>query len=476
LIHFHKRVRHPVRAMTSLAEKLAALSNPAPEFDRDSEEEDNVTGAKVTEGDYEQDDETGERSYLRTLNAPVLDDARYKGKKIKRKDYQKDRDFMEHSEAELGHMFDFGEDDEEDDDEEDDEEEGDNEGFEGEDQEMEDDESGTEDQSNDLEEDSDNDENDGEDEDEDDEDEDGDFGMDISSFADQSNQNLHEAETEGIVKISETDSMYSKGLAVTKQLACWDKLLEQRIFLQKMLTKVNRFPIDVESFVDPEDKEHLDLIKQANKAFSKTLVKCVTLKNRLDSRAVEDCEKLGSDLDDVRSWLERDFESGAQSRREKISLWSERTQKLGSMSAMNTPTLEQIEQITSNMSRLVKRTQVARMDSDILDQEPTNDDKVENVNIFDDSDFYHHLLRELIEKKTSVNSDQGQVGQHWLQIQKLRSKLKKKVDTKASKGRKVRHDVHTKLVNFMAPVRPVDPMNEAARQELFSSLFGARKS
>merc|ERR1719175_256480 len=140
---------------------------------------------------------------------------------------------------------------------------------------MEDDESETEDQSNEIEEDSDNDENDDEDEDEDD-----DFGMDISSFADQSNQNSHEAETEGIVKISETNSMYSKGLAVTKQLACWDKLLEQRIFLQKMLTKVNRFPIDVESFVDPEDKEHLDLIKQANKAFSKTLVKCVTLKNR----------------------------------------------------------------------------------------------------------------------------------------------------------------------------------------------------
>merc|ERR1712241_1574104 len=103
------------------------------------------------------------------------------------------------------------------------------------------------------------------------------------------------------------------------------------------------------------------------------------------------------------------------------------------------------------------------------------DDKVENVNIFDDSDFYHHLLRELIEKKTSVNSDQGQVGQHWLQIQKLRSKLKKKVDTRASKGRKVRYDVHTKLVNFMAPVRLSDQMPDNSRQELFSSLFGARK-
>ena len=72
--------------MATLAEKLAALSNPAPDFEQESEEEDNVTGAKVTEGDYDHEDVSGERSYLRTVNAPNLeDDARYKGKKIKRK-------------------------------------------------------------------------------------------------------------------------------------------------------------------------------------------------------------------------------------------------------------------------------------------------------------------------------------------------------------------------------------------------------
>merc|ERR1711881_347325 len=136
---------------------------------------------------------------------------------------------------------------------------------------------------------------------------------------------------------------------------------------------------------------------------------------------------------------ERDFESGSEARREKISLWS-------------------------------KRTQVSRLESDILDQEPAASEKMENENIFDDSDFYHHLLREIIEKKTAVNSEEGQVGQHWLQIQKLRSKLKKKVDTRASKGRKVRYDVHTKLVNFMAPISQPNQMNDSAKNELFSSL------
>ena len=448
--------------MATLAEKLAALSNPAPEFDQESEEEDNVTGAKVTEGDYDHDDVSGERSYLRTVNAPNLeDDARYKGKKIKRKDFQKDRDFMEHSEAELGHMFDFGgEDDDSDEGDEGEEEDDDDEDIE--DQEMEDDDEDPEIQSND------------DDEDDSDEEEE-DFGMDISNFAAETNENLEETIPEG-VKITETDSLYSKGKAVTGQLGCWDKLLEQRILLQKILTKVNRFPTDVESFVDPEDTEHIDLIKQAKKALGKSIIKSVNLKNTLENKAVGECVPMGSGLDEIRSWLERDFESGGEARREKISMWSERTQKLGSMASMNTPTLEQIDQITGNMDRLVQRTQVSRMESDILDQDPADSEKMENENIFDDSDFYHHLLREIIEKKTTVNSEQGQVGQHWLQIQKLRSKLKKKVDTRASKGRKVRYDVHTKLVNFMAPVRLSDPMNDAARQELFSSLFGARKS
>merc|ERR1712241_7120 len=152
------------------------------------------------------------------------------------------------------------------------------------------------------------------------EEEEEDFGMDISSFAAEVNENLEKSEAEG-VKITETDSLYSRGKAVTGQLGCWDKLLEQRILLQKILTKVNRFPTDVESFVDPEDTEHVDLIKQAKKALGKSILKSVNLKSTLESKSVEDCDVMGSGLDEIRSWLERDFENGAQARREKISTW-----------------------------------------------------------------------------------------------------------------------------------------------------------
>merc|ERR1712130_110867 len=55
-------------------------------------------------------------------------------------------------------------------------------------------------------------------------------------------------------------------------------------------------------------------------------------------------------------------------------------------------------------------------------------------------------------RKTGGGGAEGDEGRQWLKVQRLRSKMKKKVDTRASKGRKVRYDIHSKLVNFMAPV------------------------
>ena len=50
------------------------------------------------------------------------------------------------------------------------------------------------------------------------------------------------------------------------------------------------------------------------------------------------------------------------------------------------------------------------------------------------------LLRDLIERKMNYTESHDPVamGRQWLALQKLRSKVKKKVDTKASKGRKIR--------------------------------------
>jgi protein AATF/BFR2 len=56
--------------------------------------------------------------------------------------------------------------------------------------------------------------------------------------------------------------------------------------------------------------------------------------------------------------------------------------------------------------KLVKRSQVKRAKFEILGE--AGEDTQENENIYDDSDFYHHLLRELISSRTSI-TEEGRV-------------------------------------------------------------------
>jgi protein AATF/BFR2 len=56
-----------------------------------------------------------------------------------------------------------------------------------------------------------------------------------------------------------------------------------------------------------------------------------------------------------------------------------------------------------------------------------------------------------------------------------KDKVKRDVDTRASKGRKMRFDVHEKLQNFMAP-EDRGTWTNTAREEFFASLLGKTAS
>lgn len=182
-----------------------------------------------------------------------------------------------------------------------------------------------------------------------------------------------------------------------------------------------------------------------------------------------------------------------------IQKWNDKTKLASgklkkSFESFEQSTLMQIEQILCDKDRLIRRTQLKRSNYELLGKnlslEITDGEghtvsgqeavlkqdfhlKDHDPEIFDDNDFYHNLLRELIEHKTMDLQDPIALGRQWLEIQKLRSKMKRKVDTRASKGRKVRYDVHPKLVNFMAPIEDCT-MTEESRNDLFNSLFGKK--
>ena len=90
-----------------------------------------------------------------------------------------------------------------------------------------------------------------------------------------------------------------------------------------------------------------------------------------------------------------------------------------------------------------------------------------DYNVYYDSDFYHQLLKEFIK----INSQDSINGNNVLQFKY--PKTKKKVDTKASKGRKLRYHIHPKITNFLAPEEL--PISTIDVDELFTSLFGHRK-
>lgn len=186
-----------------------------------------------------------------------------------------------------------------------------------------------------------------------------------------------------------------------------------------------------------------------------------------------------------------------------IQKWNSKTQvALGNssrnFSAFEQSTLKQIEQILADKSRVMRRTQLRRSEYRILGRLLSDDDVAEKSNyvpneptipqetvsvaeaskeydpeIFDDSDFYHQLLRELIERRSADVTDPVQLGRQWIELQKIRSKMKRKIDVKATKGRRLRYTVHSKLVNYMAP-HPSTIMNEEAVTELYNSLFGKK--
>lgn len=330
-----------------------------------------------------------------------------------------------------------------------------------------------------------------------------------------------------------TDEEVEKGKAVKNQLALWDQLLESRIKIQKALVTVNQLP-QPDTF--PEFKRRggakmaaeLKTTHKALKALQRSLLELhdQLLLQKGETRAVAQGET--GELDagkDIKSEDENDEGSVLDSQPPKRKLemaeypdfmakrfatfqpyqnatlqkWHDKTRltigkSTKGFGAFDRNILTQVEQVLMDKERLVRRTQTRRSEYRVLGKNeapalinelfPEGKEAEQHLeanthlkdldeDIFDDDDFYHQLLRELIEHKTSSSdtNDQVAMGRQWLAIQKLRSKIKKKVDTKASKGRKVKFQIHSKLVNFMAPMNH-SATSDKARSELYRGLFG----
>ncbi|GAQ83435.1 hypothetical protein KFL_001480040 [Klebsormidium nitens] len=312
----------------------------------------------------------------------------------------------------------------------------------------------------------------------------------------------------------------SKGAAVANQRALWNKWLELRISLHKLLQSGNRLPRPEAraSFVEaaPDVRAGLEKLSEAaGGLLEKLLAAQQGLLEQNDSiaaardQAMNENGKRERTQDDGASTVDRlweqmdeQYNSWLPYRNASVDRWQRKTLLAtgaaagrGKLRAINQSVTSQIASALRDPARLLGRTRIkadavhafgqrafpsasqtsgeaaAAADADGPDaDEPITASHVaaeEEVDseTFDDTDFYQQLLKEFLDSSGTSS------GMSLYAMQKLRNNKKKVVDRRASKGRKIRYTVQQPLLNFMAP----EPMTMPPMAEkMFANLFGQK--
>lgn len=276
-----------------------------------------------------------------------------------------------------------------------------------------------------------------------------------------------------------------KGKAIKKQRQAFDSLLNVRIRLQKALVATNSM-----AAVEEKDGDVTQPYQAAEEAAIKLLNTLNTMRRELEKSSGVKAgtkRKRAFDAETPSSlmWQRlQDSESTSMpTRQATLEKWSSMVHGRGTMPIsrkLNTTTkatiTEVLQEQLSNSERLVKRTHMPRSCAPIQVKQKLTEDP----NIYDDADFYQLLLKELVDQRMMDSSSTaltvGEGGRpiaQWTAVKE--AKTKKNVDTKASKGRKMRFTVHEKLQNFMAP-EDRSSWEQDAVDRFFGTLLGQKMS
>ncbi|KAK2387611.1 rRNA processing protein [Trifolium repens] len=289
-----------------------------------------------------------------------------------------------------------------------------------------------------------------------------------------------------------------KGQAVKSQKALWYKILELRFLLQKPFSSSNRLPQEPikTSFCESDETVRVaysDLITSSKETLDSILElqEALIAKNPSITQTINGSEKsskdleVSNDLDDNldKEWsqISRMQNSMAAFRDKSINKWQRMTQVTtgaaaikGKLHAFNQDISNQVAAYMRDPSRMIKQMQLRRSAVKILGSaaEVNNSSNEAETHadgdpeLLDDSEFYQQLLKEFFETVDPSSSEKA-----FYALKRMQTKKRKIVDRRASKSRKIRYNVHEKIVNFMAPqpanIPPMAPM-------LFEDLFGLK--
>lgn len=322
----------------------------------------------------------------------------------------------------------------------------------------------------------------------------------------------------------------AKGYHIMQQTKEFDGILDVRIKLQKAMTAIGYMPVSKESWAELSTSNTDKLLEKNTELLNKVLRQLTDLReifHKSNQIRQENSKSVVSKLGKKRNWdallkqnddLDKELKVFRQAILQK---WSKKVSMASGQSALSANKFKNIQQTAdvqvenqlADTVRLTKRTRLNRRgitplnfeedlrlkriisteDNAVEQNENSEDDDdadipknydprrkdgqaldtSENPYIFDDEDFYRVLLNDLIDKKISSNQS-GSGNSKRITITSKANKLKKNVDTKASKGRKLNFSIQDPIANYEAPLSRGYQWSDEQIDEFFAGLLGQR--
>lgn len=275
-----------------------------------------------------------------------------------------------------------------------------------------------------------------------------------------------------------------KGKAIKEQRSTFDALLNVRVKLQKALISTNSMAISTED-------ADVAAVRSAEQAAMKLLDNIDNLRSALQSSKTSQKRKRSEfqekPMHDIWSELVASERVAKTRRNATLDLWAAKTRAANTIVQkrnLDTPASQQslsdvLSSYMMDMPRLVAKTEVPRSCAPL--QAAKHNSKPDETNgpnlpIYDDADFYGLLLQNLISQRSSESDSVAALNvsfatQPWQAARE--AKTKKAVDTKASKGRRLRYTVHENLQDTM-PRDDRTTWTERQCDELFASILGRK--
>lgn len=300
-----------------------------------------------------------------------------------------------------------------------------------------------------------------------------------------------------------------KGYTVTKQNDLFDQLIETRIKLQKPLNNANLLPEDYSAstaFISDHTDENIEAVQKKCYNLLDNIMKLRNVLYAKESSAEIPLPKKRK-LNTYKEAANKFDDQLRKNRSTTLNKWSNKVSNSSGSNALNASKFKIINQTAeqqvvntlNDMDRLKRRTYLNRSSITPLGYDPskkvgggddttqgdareseinpdipkiTNDrHKNELPQLYDDEDFYRILLNDLVDKKITSSNPTSGVTISLRQTQKAQ-KNNKNVDTRASKGRKLRYNVQEPISHFKAPVTL--KWDDYQIDELFASLLGQK--